>query len=68
MPVPSDADDAPFDVVISTGLFDYLSAEPARQLLAHMIALTRPGGTVAICNFSPEDASRAVKTWWRIGR
>jgi hypothetical protein len=63
LPAPSSADDAPFDVVISTGLFDYLPAEPARELLAHMIALTRPGGTVAICNFSAEDPSRSVKDW-----
>ncbi len=58
-----------FDVVISTGLFDYLAPEPARQLLAHMSSLTRPGGTVAICNFSPADPSRIVKDWvadWRL--
>jgi extracellular factor (EF) 3-hydroxypalmitic acid methyl ester biosynthesis protein len=52
-----------FDVVISTGLFDYLDAAAARGLIAQMAAVTRPGGTVAICNFSPEDGSRIVKDW-----
>jgi SAM-dependent methyltransferase len=54
---------APFDVVVSTGLFDYLSDDHARGLLAHMVALARPHGTVAICNFSPDDRSRVVKDW-----
>jgi extracellular factor (EF) 3-hydroxypalmitic acid methyl ester biosynthesis protein len=50
-----------FDVAVSTGLFDYLPAERAREVLLQMAALTRPGGTVAICNFSPDDRSRVVK-------
>ncbi len=60
---------ARFDVVISTGLFDYLSEEHARGLLEHMTASARPGGTVAICNFCPDDRSRIVKDWisdWRL--
>ena len=52
-----------FDVAVSTGLFDYLPADRARELLLQMAALTRPGGTVAICNFSPDDRSRVVKEW-----
>ena len=63
LPATSSSHAAPFDVVISTGLFDYLPTEFARELIAHMVALARPGGTVAICNFSPEDASRLVKEW-----
>ena len=50
-----------FDVVISTGLFDYLPRDDARALLRDMTALTRPGGVTAICNFCPEDRSRLVK-------
>lgn len=69
LPVTDPRDRGRFDVVISTGLFDYLPSEPARGLLAHMISLTRPGGTLAICNFSPDDRSRLVKEWvadWRL--
>lgn len=69
LPVTDPRDRGRFDVVISTGLFDYLPNELARGLLAHMISLTRPGGTVAICNFGPEDRSRLVKEWvadWRL--
>ena len=52
-----------FDVTISTGLFDYLPAEQAKQLLAQMTALTADGGVLAISNFAPEDPSRLVKDW-----
>jgi extracellular factor (EF) 3-hydroxypalmitic acid methyl ester biosynthesis protein len=58
-----------FDVVLSTGLFDYLAAADAEALLGDMVALTRPGGVVAICNFCPADGSRLVKDWisdWRL--
>jgi SAM-dependent methyltransferase len=58
-----------FDVVLATGLFDYLPDEDARGLLADLVALTRPGGVTAICNFSPDDRSRLVKDWisdWRL--
>jgi hypothetical protein len=63
LPLHTRAKRAQFDVVISTGLFDYLPTEFGRELLEHMCRLTRRGGTVAICNFSPEDASRVVKDW-----
>ena len=52
-----------FDLVISTGLFDYLDDPAAKQLLAEMVRLARPGGLVAVCNFAPADASRIVKDW-----
>jgi SAM-dependent methyltransferase len=52
-----------FDLVISTGLFDYLDPVAARQLLSDMTRLARPGGLVAISNFAPEDDSRIVKDW-----
>ena len=50
-----------FDVVISTGLFDYLPRDDARALLQDMTALTRPGGVTAICNFCPRTAPALVK-------
>lgn len=52
-----------FDLVISTGLFDYLDDAAARRLLATMCQLARPGGSIALCNFAPEDPSRIVKDW-----
>ncbi len=52
-----------FDLVISTGLFDYLDDNAGRRLLADMCRHARPGGLVAVCNFAPEDASRIVKEW-----
>ena len=63
LPVAGDLDARGFDVVLSTGLFDYLPQPAARELLSHMAALIRPGGSVAICNFAPDDQSRAVKDW-----
>jgi SAM-dependent methyltransferase len=47
-----------FDLVISTGLFDYLDDSAARRLLPAMCRLARPGGSIAVCNFAPEDPSR----------
>jgi SAM-dependent methyltransferase len=52
-----------FDLVISTGLFDYLPAAAARWLLADMADLTAPGGTLAVCNFVPADRARIVAEW-----
>ena len=52
-----------FDLIISTGLFDYLDDTAAKGLLADMAGLARPGGLVAVCNFAPADASRIVKDW-----
>jgi extracellular factor (EF) 3-hydroxypalmitic acid methyl ester biosynthesis protein len=62
IPVAADPADG-FDVVIATGVFDYLPDDTARGLLDHMCGLTRPGGAVAICNFAPADRSRLVKSW-----
>jgi SAM-dependent methyltransferase len=52
-----------FDLVISTGLFDYLSEADARALTAQMCDLRAPGGSVVICNFAPSDPSRMVTDW-----
>lgn len=52
-----------FDLVISTGLCDYLEPVAARKLLLEMTLLARPGGLVAVSNFAPEDESRIVKDW-----
>ena len=52
-----------FDVVIATDVCDYLDDRAAVDLLAQMAALVRPGGAIAIGNFSPDDESRVVKDW-----
>lgn len=52
-----------FDLVISTGLFDYLDDAAAGRLLAEMCGLARRGGSVAVCNFARQDPSRIVKDW-----
>lgn len=68
VPYPAQAE-ARFDLVLSTGLFDYLDDESATALLNHMLDLTRPGGVTAICNVSPGDRSRTVEDWigdWRL--
>jgi SAM-dependent methyltransferase len=54
---------AQFDLVISTGLFDYLPDADAAALAAQMCALRAPGGTAVICNFAPCDPSRMVTDW-----
>ena len=35
--------------------------EDVVSVRADLVAVTRPGGVVAICNFCPDDASRLVK-------
>jgi len=68
VPRPAQAE-AQFDLVLSTGLFDYLDDQSATALLDHMLDLTRPGGITAICNVSPGDRSRLVEDWigdWKL--
>lgn len=58
-----------YDVVIATGLFDYLGDAAARALLAEMVSVARPGATVAICGFTPDAESRVITEWvcdWRL--
>ncbi len=42
-----------YDLVYSTGLFDYLDATTGRRLLRTMFDLLRPGGQVVVANFLP---------------
>jgi extracellular factor (EF) 3-hydroxypalmitic acid methyl ester biosynthesis protein len=55
--------DAPFDLVICAGLFDYLTDASARGLLTRLAARLAPDGTIAVTNYSPEDRTRLVMTW-----
>jgi SAM-dependent methyltransferase len=42
-----------FDLIYSTGLFDYLSQRTAQRLVSGMFQMLRPGGTVLVANFLP---------------
>lgn len=61
-----------FHFTYAAGLFDYLSDRLAARLLASMLAITKPGGTVLIANFLPAAAGRGymelVMDWWLIFR
>ena len=61
-----------FHLTYAAGLFDYLSDRLAARLLAGMLAITKPGGTVVIANFLPHAPDRGymelVMDWWLIFR
>jgi cyclopropane fatty-acyl-phospholipid synthase-like methyltransferase len=42
-----------FDLVYSTGLFDYLNQDTGRSLTTAMFNLLKPGGEMVIVNFMP---------------
>ncbi len=42
-----------FDLVYSTGLFDYMQQPIGRRLVSNMFEMLRPGGRVVVANFLP---------------
>jgi len=52
-----------YDVVLSTGLYDYLDDPTARALSAHLGGLLAPGGVLAVSNYTPSDPSRHIRAW-----
>ena len=42
-----------FDLIYSTGLFDYLNPRIARRLVTSMFRMLRPGGSLIVANFLP---------------
>jgi nitronate monooxygenase len=67
--VKNHVSDARYDVIICSGMFDYLNVSSARSLISSFFARLTPGGTVAITNFHKEDASALCKEWfadWKI--
>jgi SAM-dependent methyltransferase len=42
-----------FDLVYSTGLFDYLNEKAGRRLVTSMFQMLRPGGSLIVANFLP---------------
>ena len=58
-----------FDLVICSGLFDYLADLEATFLLHTLASVVDGGGLLAITNFHPQDRSAAIKDWgadWQI--
>jgi SAM-dependent methyltransferase len=61
--------DRKFDMIVCSGLFDYLNEIQAGFLLAGLVAALNPGGLLAITNFHPQDRSATIKDWgadWQI--
>lgn len=42
-----------FDLIYSTGLYDYLNAKIAKKLTRHLFSMLQPGGKLVIANFLP---------------
>jgi SAM-dependent methyltransferase len=42
-----------FDLIYSTGLFDYLNANTGRRLVSTMFDMLKPGGELVVANFLP---------------
>ncbi len=62
----------PQDLIYSAGLFDYLSEDIAKSLIAVLFSRLKPGGTLVIGNFSPFNPSRCLQEfgldWYLIYR
>jgi extracellular factor (EF) 3-hydroxypalmitic acid methyl ester biosynthesis protein len=51
------------DVLVCTGLFDYLADDDAAALLARCWQALRPAGQLWVFNFAPHNPSRAYMEW-----
>lgn len=62
------ADLGAFDLIYSTGLYDYFGDRKARDLTARLFALLAPGGRLLIANFLPDihgvGYMEAYLDWW----
>ena len=60
--------DGPFDLIVSSELFDYLDQPTASALVHHLSSRLTQDGLLALTNFSPEDRSAIAKDWvgWQI--
>jgi len=69
--LPQYLSDGDYDLVLSTGLYDYLTDEVAQALSAHLAGLLRPGGVLAVSNYTHTDPSDTVRRWvtdWHLVR
>jgi hypothetical protein len=61
-----------FDLIYSTGLYDYLNAKTAKKLTGHLFSMLQPGGKLVIANFLPtiEDIGfmEACMDWFLVYR
>jgi len=51
------------DFLVCSGLFDYLAADAAAAMLGWFWSQLNPGGRLVVCNFAPENRSRAYMEW-----
>lgn len=51
------------NLILCTGLFDYLDATAAAQLLAEFWRSLAPGGAACVFNFAPHNPTRAYMEW-----
>lgn len=52
-----------YDVIISSGLFDYLNHETGSDMLAFLSSRLKTDGVIAITNFHKDDKSAIAKDW-----
>jgi len=52
-----------FDIVISSGLFDYLDHETGSAMLSYLSTKVKEGGLLAITNYHIDDGSILSKDW-----
>ena len=61
-----------FDLVYTTGLFDYLQQPVGRRLVSNMFGMLRPGGQLVVANFLPDARDlgymEAYMDWFLIYR
>jgi extracellular factor (EF) 3-hydroxypalmitic acid methyl ester biosynthesis protein len=61
-----------FDLIYSTGLYDYLNAKTAKKLTGHLFSMLKSGGKLVVANFLPtiEDIGymEACMDWFLIYR